>query len=701
MTASILKRAIFTTAVVLVCALNSNTPANAADRYDVVVYGGTSAGVAAAVQVARMGRTVVIIEPGAHIGGLTSGGLGATDIGNKAAIGGISREFYARVHRYYADGWAWKSQTRDEYFAGLRRRTPEADTMWTFEPHAAEAILRAMLQEQQIPVVFGERLDLKAGVKKDRRRIVEIAMESGRTFTGRMFIDATYEGDLMAKAGVSYAVGRESNATYDETLNGVQTARATKHQFEHPVDPYVVPGDPSSGLLPSLGDHDPGADGDGDHRVQAYCFRMCLTDVAENRVPVPKPEGYDPLRYEVLLRHLLAGWDRVFGNHKMMPNRKSDTNNHGAFSTDNIGMNYDYPDGDYATRERIIEEHKTYQKGLMWFLANDPRVPEDLQALVQRWGLPKDEFVDNDHWPHQLYIREARRMVSEYVMTEHNCRGSRVAEDPVGLGAYGMDSHNTQRYVDAEGYARNEGDVQVGGFSPYPISYRSIVPKARECANLLVPVCLSASHISYGSIRMEPVFMLTGQSAATAAVHAIEEKKAVQKIDYERLRERLLADAQVLEWTGTRRKLVVLDPKSLAGIVVDDADATLTGEWLTSSVVSPFVGIGYAHDDNADKGAKSARFEAKLPEDARYDVRLCYSPNDNRATNVPVTIEHVNGAVTVHVNQRKAPTIDGAFVSLGVFRFVADRPAVVTISNEHTDGHVIVDAVQFVPVKEE
>jgi hypothetical protein len=688
-------------AVVFMSLTSGRAGADAVEKYDVVVYGGTSAGVAAAVQVARMGRTVVVIEPGMHLGGLTAGGLGATDIGNKAAIGGISREFYGRVHRYYADGWAWKQQTRDDYFARLRRRTTEADTMWTFEPHAAEAIFRAMLQEQQIPVVFGERLDLKRGVEKDRRRIVAIVMESGRTFRGRMFMDATYEGDLMAKAGVRYTVGRESNATYDETLDGVQTARARHHQFDEPIDPYVVPGDPSSGLLPRVGGHDPGQDGDGDHRVQAYCFRMCLTDVPENRVPYPRPEGYDPLQYEVLLRYIDAGWRRIFGNHQKMPNRKSDTNNHGAFSTDNIGMNYEYPDGDYETRDRVLKEHETYQKGLMYFLANDPRVPQDVRNMIGTWGLPKDEFVDNGHWPHQLYVREARRMVSDYVMTEHNCRGSRVAEDPVGLGAYGMDSHNTQRYVDAHGHVRNEGDVQVGGFSPYPVSYRSIIPKQRQCANLLVPVCLSASHISYGSIRMEPVFMITGQSAATAAVHAIEEKRAVQRIDYERLRERLLADGQVLEWTGTRRRLVVLDPKKLPGVVVDDADATFTGDWPVSTVISPFVAAGYRHDDDADKGAKSARFELALPEDGPYEVRLSYSVSDNRASNTPVRIEHAEGAVTVHVNQRRPPTIDGAFVSLGVFRFAAQRPVVVTISNQHTDGHVIVDAVQFVPVKQE
>jgi len=670
-------------------------------RYDVVVYGGTAAGVAAAVQATRMGRTVILIEPGRHVGGLTSGGLGATDIGNKAAIGGISREFYGGIYEVYTNPSAWRQETREEYYERLRRRTSEDETMWTFEPHVAEEVLLGMLKEHDVPVVFGERLDLDSGVVLRHDRITDIAMESGRTFRARMFIDATYEGDLMAVAGVSYTVGREANETYGETLNGVQVAHDRYHQFEHPIDPYVTPGDPGSGLLPRVGAQDPGVDGEADHRVQAYCFRMCLTDDPENRLPVPKPEGYDPLQYEILLRYLKAGRQDVFGNHQMMPNRKSDTNNNGGFASDNIGMNYDYPDGDYNTRESIIAEHETYQKGLLWFLANDPRVPKGYQTWVRNWGLPKDEFVDNGHWPHQLYIREARRMVSDYVMTEHNCRGGALAEDPVGLGAYGMDSHNVQRYVNAEGNVRNEGDVEVGGFSPYPVSYRSIIPRRGECTNLLVPVCLSATHIAFGSIRMEPVFMILGQSAATAASHAIEERRAVQGVDYERLRERLLADGQALEWTGPRREVRVLSSKALEGVVVDDMAAEFVGEWPESRVISPYVDQGYQHDDNTEKGNKSARFTVTLPEAGRYDVRLCYSAGDNRATNVPVRVEHAGGTAEVLLNQRNTPPIDGAFASVGVYSFSDTQPAAVIISTEGTDGHVIVDAVQFVAVDEE
>ena len=533
------------------CVCASFAMAAAAEpTYDVVVYGGTSAGAAAAVQVARMGKSVLVVEPGRHLGGLSSGGLGATDIGNKQAIGGIAREFYSRIRKHYGSPDAWKCETLDQYRERSGYHIDER-TMWAFEPHVAEAIFEAMLRECKVPVVRGQRLDLKCGVEKDGRRIVAIRMESGLRLAAKVFIDATYEGDLMAKAGVSYTVGRESNTQYGETLNGNQVAQAVFHQFVKAVDPYLKPGDPASGLLPAIEARPPSDDGQGDRRVQAYCFRMCTTDVQANRRAWPKPKEYDPLRFEILLRNFEAGDHRVPWHPAPMPNRKTDTNNNFAVSTDDIGMNYDYPDGDYATRERIVREHETYQKGLFWTLANSPRVPERVRREFNTLGLAKDEFVDRDNWPHQLYVREARRMVSDYVMIESNCTGRRTADDPVGLGAYGMDSHNIRRYVDSQGHVRNEGDVQVGVPSPYPVSYRSIVPKARECTNLLVPVCLSATHIAYGSIRMEPVFMILGQSSATAAVQSIESGTGVQELDYARLRRRLLQDGQVL--TMTRR----------------------------------------------------------------------------------------------------------------------------------------------------
>jgi hypothetical protein len=496
--------------------------------YDVIVYGGTSGGVIAAVKVTRMGRSVLLISPHKHLGGLTSNGLGATDIGNKAAIGGMSREFYKRLLNYYYPD--------------------SSGTRWRFEPHVAEIVFNNFINEANIPVIYGERLDLDKGVKKKGTRIIEISMESGRSYRAKMFIDATYEGDLMAEAGVSYTFGRESNEKYNETLNGVQVQNAVYHQFVKDVDPYIIPGDTTSGLLHGIHEGGPGKDGNGDNRIQAYCFRLCATDSAPNRRPWPKPDNYDESMYELLLRNFDAGDNRIPWNKIMMPNRKTDCNNNFAVSTDYIGMNYDYPDSDYTIRDSIFKKHEQYQKGLMWTLANHERVPENIKEHFQIWGLAKDEFTDNDNWPRELYIREARRMISDYVMTQHNCQGKIVAEDPVGLAAYTMDSHNVQRYVNEDGYVRNEGDVQVGGFPPYPISYKSIIPKKEECCNLFVPFCLSASHIAFGSIRMEPVFMILGESSAIAAVLSIEKNVDIQNLDYELLFRKLVDSNQVLEW---------------------------------------------------------------------------------------------------------------------------------------------------------
>jgi hypothetical protein len=525
--------------------------------YDVVVYGGTSAGVVAAVQAREMGKSVVLIEPSHRLGGLSSGGLGQTDIGNKAAIGGLARQFYQAVREHYSSPAAWKWQRREEYVdSGQTRTVADEDAMWTFEPSAAMKILETWVEDHKVEVLYGERLDRRAGVAMTRSipwRILSVRMESGRTFCGRMFIDATYEGDLMAAANVSYAVGREASSLYGETLNGVQTRNATYHQFVPGVDPYVEKGNPASGLLPFIDPEGPGLEHAGDRRVQAYCFRMCLTDHPDNRLPFRKPAGYDPLWYEPLLRNFEAGESGMPWINSAMPNRKTDTNNRTGFSTDFIGQNYEYPEATYEERERIVARHRLYQQGLMWTLANHPRVPEHVRREVARWGMCKDEFTEGDGWQNQLYVREARRMVSDYVMTQRHCEGRQRADDPVGLAAYGMDSHHVQRHVDAKAHVRNEGDVEVGGFSPYPISYRSIIPRTNQCANLLVPVCLSASHIAYGSIRMEPVFMVLGQSAATAAAQALDEGVPVQRVNGDKLRRRLLSDRQILEWKGQRR----------------------------------------------------------------------------------------------------------------------------------------------------
>ncbi len=693
--------------MILALLLCTSTTVAAEQVYDLVVYGGTTAAVTAAIQAKTMGQTVVLVSPDKHLGGLTSGGLGWTDSGRKEAIGGLAREFYHRVWKHYQKPEAWKwslpEKLRDQG-EGPRGGRAESSTMWVFEPHVAESIFDAWIDELRIPVIRNAWLDRREGVRMRGQRIESITTLDGRTFAGRMFIDATYEGDLMAAANVDFHVGREANHVYGETWNGVQTGVLHhRHRFgvlDRPVDPYRVPGDATSGLLPRISPDPPGVKGEGDHRVQAYCFRMCLTDVPENRVPFPRPEGYDPQQYALLLRIFDAGWREVFAKFDRIPNGKTDTNNHGPFSTDNIGMNYDYPEASYERRREIIQEHETYQKGLMYFLANDPRVPEEVRTAMSQWGLAKDEFVDNGHWPHQIYVREARRMIGRFVMTENELLKRSEVPEPVGMGSYTMDSHNVQRYVTPEGYVQNEGDIGVGTGGPYQIAYGSLVPKKGQCENLLVPVCASSSHIAYGSIRMEPVFMILGQSAATAAVHGIRDGVAVQNVDYEKLRRQLLADGQVLEWSRPLPVNPRATPSSkLPGVVVDDAKAEFAGDWPNSGAQGKWVDGGYRHDENARQGEKTAVFKAALPEVGRYEVRLAYSVSSNRATNALVTVRHAEGETETRVNQRQDPPIDGLFISLGTFRFMREEPAIVTVSNTGADGYVIADAVQFIPVE--
>lgn len=521
---------------------------------DVVVYGGTSAAVTTAVQVAKMNKSVIIVSPFEHLGGLSSSGLGFTDTGNKSVIGGLAREFYHRVYLHYQNPQAWTWQKKEEY-GNRGQGTPAIDgenrTMWIFEPHVAEQVFEDFVSGYEIKVHRDEWLDRQNGVEMDGSKITAITTLSGQKYRAKMFIDATYEGDLMAAAGVSYDVGREANGVYDEEWNGVQTG--VLHHSHHfgvmNISPYVVPGDPSSGVLPRISTKDPGEKGKGDHRVQAYCFRMCLTDHPDNRVPFPKPEGYDPNQYALLVRILNAGWDNVFHKFDRIPNRKTDTNNHGPFSTDNIGMNYDYPEASYERRREIVREHEIYQKGLMYFYANDPRVPEDIQQEMNKWGLARDEFEDNEHWPYRIYVREARRMIGEYVMTENEILGRRSVPNSIGMGSYTMDSHNVQRYITPKDFVQNEGDIGVPPPYPYKIALGSIMPKQQECTNLLVPVAVSSSHIAFGSIRMEPVFMILGQSAGTVASLAIEQETGVHNLAYEEIRKVLLEDGQVLEHT--------------------------------------------------------------------------------------------------------------------------------------------------------
>lgn len=501
---------------------------------DLCIYGGTAGGVIAAVTAAKRGKRVILLQPGKHLGGMTSGGLGWTDFGRKHVIGGASHAFYRALGEHYGK-----------------------EEEWQFEPHVAEEQLEKLLAETDATVLRCQYLD---AVRMEGQRIVGVTMLGGLSVKASIFIDATYEGDLLAKAGVSYHVGRESNEVYGETLNGIQVRN--QHQFSHAVDPYVVAGDAGSGLLPFvIADDLTTQQGQGDKRVQAYNFRICMTDDPALIVPWQKPAGFDPRLYVLATRWFNSEKDRynenvdgdstvprkldIFPNKTPGGYHKTDTNNHGPVSSDFIGANYDWPEGDYTTRERLFQDHVTYQQGLYWFIANDASIPKRYRDAYSRWGLANDEFTDTGHWSHQLYVREARRMVGDYVITEHDCTGKSRAEDSVGMGSYTMDSHNCARFVH-DGRVLNEGDVQVPPTDPYPISYRAIVPKKGECENLIVPVCFSSSHIAFGSARMEPVFMVLGESAALAATLALEAKSSVQDVPYDALKPELDNAGQVL-----------------------------------------------------------------------------------------------------------------------------------------------------------
>lgn len=645
-----------------------------AQSYDICVYGGTSAGVIAAYTAKKMGKSVVLVEPTRRLGGMTSGGLGLTDIGNKYAITGLAHNFYRRVGQYYGKF-----------------------EQWIFEPRIAEAVFLDYVREGAIKVEYNARLH---SVDKKDGAIRSITVENSVTpdaatnkvIHARMYLDCTYEGDLMAKAGVSYTIGRESNAQYNETLNGVQLAEAKSiyHQFPDGVDPYKIPGDPKSGLLWGISDEELKPTGTGDKKVQAYCFRLCLTNDPQNMVPVTRPEGYDSSRYELLTRFFpVQREETIWWKHfKPMPNNKTDINSTGGLSTDMIGANYNYPDGSYEERKKIIKDHELYTKGLLYFYGHDPRVPEGMRKEMLKWGYPKDEYIENGHFSPQLYIREARRMIGAYVMTQHNCQGNATVDDGIGMAAYNMDSHNCQRVI-VNGMVKNEGDVQVGGFPPYPISYRSITPKMTECKNLLVPVCLSATHIAYGSIRMEPVFMVLGQSSAVAASMAIDEHKPVQRVDVKKIQALL-------------KKNPLMD-HSVPEILVDDADSSRiekTGRWLVKK--GGTYGLSGLYTTNNSKYSE-VKFRPSVLHSGTYAV---YTYVVNRIQNPTSKITHVVNDGTkkteVVINMREVSIkgqTTGEWVHLGDFYFKKGAKCSVAITNKNADGTVIADAVLFVPKK--
>lgn len=542
------------------------TGQSAAIESDLCVFGGTSGGVAAAIQAARMGKSVVLAEPGRHLGGMTSGGLSAVDIGDPRSVGGIAREYFTKLAATAGTTLAWDKPFRS--VAG----GPATGGAYAIEPHQAEQVFNQMVREAGVKVHFGARL---AKAVKNGARIRELVLEDGTVFRAKMFVDCTYEGDLLARAGVSSTRIREGNAKYGESLNGIQYPEKFRPRTGHlqpgpsgrvtggqgvwdrdfPLDPYVVKGNPNSGLLPLIQEGDPGKPGDPAPGIQAYCYRLCLTTNPANRIPIAPPPGYDPKRYEIVVRFIeacLANGDdmdlRWFSKHDPLPHDKWDFNT-ATFGGNLPGASHAWPEATYAQREVIAKEHENYHRGLLHFLATDPRVPEKVLKDMRRFGLPKDEFPDTGGWPHQLYIREARRMVSDFVMTEHHTFGREIAPKSIGLGSYGTDVHEIRRIV-KDGVVTREGKLagSRGSAGPYPVGYGAIVPKAAECDNLLVPFALSASHTAFASIRMEPVFMITSQSAAAAAVLAMDHGVAVQAIDYSKLRSRLERDGQVLDW---------------------------------------------------------------------------------------------------------------------------------------------------------
>ena len=637
-------------AVLFACLLS--LPVNSvAIETDVCVYGGTSGGVVAAVQAARMGKRVVLVEPGRHLGGMTSGGLSAVDIGDPRSIGGITREYFTRLVATYGKELNW-----GKAFEG--KGGPATGGAYSIEPHVAEGLFDQMAKEAGVVVLREARLK---AVHKEGARIVEITTDDGRSIRAKMFIDATYEGDLMANAGVTFTLMREGNAKYGEQYNGIHYTDKYKPRTGHrqpgvngrlpggqgvwdrdfPLDPYVVKGDPSSGLLPLLNEGEPGTHGEPAPGVMAYCFRLCLTTDTTNMIPITSPADYDARRYELVARFIEAcvanGDDmdlRWFSKHDPLPNSKWDFNT-ATFGGNLPGASWEWPEASYDRRVDIATEIENYHRGLLHFLATDSRVPLNVRNDVKRFGLPKDEFTDNGGWPHQVYIREGRRLVSDLVLTEHHTFGRTIAPHCIGLGSYGTDVHEIRRIV-KDGVVTREGKVAGGrgGFGPYDIGYGAIVPKQTECENLFVTFALSASHTAFASIRMEPVLMVTSQSAATAACLAIDAGVLVQQVNCEQLQARLIADDQVLTWKFGKQNAApreVTMAQDLPGIAMDDTQALITGDWIQSSGQPSLIGLSYHHDGNTGRGQKSATFTPSIPESGRYEVRLLYTWHANRS----------------------------------------------------------------------
>lgn len=667
-----------------------------AAEHDLVVYGGTAAGLISAVAAHRENTelSILVVEPTKWIGGVVTGGLARTDKGNVATVGGMAKE----------------------YFELAKKLGGEETPLWYATPKENMAAFEQFLKEcgDAIEVVTERRV---TSVEKEASRISSITLDDGSVVKGKVFIDASYEGDLMARSGVSYIVGRESRDQYDEELAGFYPMPIREHgaetmgtacpcvggegpHFIHgtptEIDALDENGEPIFGVVRA----DPKATpGSADGLTQAYNFRLCVTQREDIRVPFPKPDHYDPARYELLLRLIESYPEVAFGRLVHLgeiAEGKFDLNAQGLYSTDYAGGNVGYPDGDYATRDEIWQDHEDYVKGYFWFLQHDERVPQKLRDEVATWGLCQDEFTDNGHFSYALYVREARRMIGEYVMRQQDTWTEITKPDSIGMGSFLLDCHIVQRIVTEDGTVTDEGSFSDTPARPYQIPYRTLLPQRNECENLLVPVCLSASHVAYCSIRMEPVYMTMGHAAgvATAMAIAADEKPVVHDVSTDTLRAKLTEQNAVLELEGLADLIMVDD---LEGVAMDDRDAEFEGSWSHSSYGNPIEGTA-AHDGDTGKGEKSATFTIKIPEDGRYEVRLAYASSTNRASAALVTVEHADGVADTIVDQRKTPEHDGLFTTLGTWKFSKSSPAKITIRNDGTDSYVSIDAVQLLPM---
>jgi hypothetical protein len=642
------------------------------ETYDVVIFGGTSAGVITAYAASKLHKKVLLIHHGDRLGGMTSGGLGQTDIGNKYAVTGLARDFYRKLGDHYGEFESWK-----------------------FEPKEALKVFQAYIEKTAIPVIYRHGI---LEVNKDGSHIISITLDSTdmrkkgapEVIRGKVFIDCSYEGDLMAKAGVRYTIGRESNEKYGESLNGVQLRQY--HQFPDGIDPYLIPGDPESGLLWGISGEKLAPTGSGDRKVQTYNFRICLTNDPDNRIPISRPEEYDSTRYELLIRLFDAQPEKKnlddYFIWSLMPNHKTDINNKGAFSTDMIGMNYEYPEAGWYERQQIIINHETYTKGLLYFFGHDPRVPPELRKEILSWGYPKDEYPAEDHWTPQLYIREARRMVGSYIMTEHHCLGDSVVKDPIALAAYTMDSHNCQRIV-VNGMVKNEGDVQVGEFPPYPISYQSLLPVEKECDNLIVPVCLSASHIAYGSIRMEPVFMVLGQVSALAASLSLDQRVPVQKVNPEEIVQRMKVDPLL---DGTPPDILVDN---------EDNQVDYRGDWNQEKHFMRNYKNSLMVDDHPDPG-DYFRFIFSSDTNTQYDLYYycpLYTWESSREVypgKIRLVVNHDSKQDTIGINYQENV---GDWAYLGRYFLNKDQTYSVTLRTQNESEPMVADAILLVAAK--